>query len=456
MFASSEELVSYLFFSNSKLLPIPLGFSLKLTALGAGLRLVSTIFEAPASTFRTIHTPPALCIKPASMRYFYSACFALPAIFAFLFFKPVTNSHPELPIQNPSEKVMAYFKHINLASRAIYDNDFVSASGHYDEAFKFKAAPFYLDLKNAIIVNSKCGFYAKNNALLKIILQQKSVTGSKLFDEIPQYLFDAGNLETIRNLVAQTPKSSFDPLLHKAVLQLFNEGQAIGGFDQIDMIPDEKERNRLLKQAYQARDSLYDVSALKFMDLVKKSGFPNEDRVGFFMGEYDIWFTLEILIHGWLWNKPYSAEVLALVETEFKAGHIPANFYANCLEYAYDNWGKNRNVAHNVMNATIIHSGTDYYRPFVFYSDSLMNLVNSNRLAIGLDSFHIAQRQLVCTKFCPNHIGKILSIIPHHKYVNIPYGFVKNAFKEAGIEMETYRIDIRRITEECRCGEKGY
>jgi len=390
------------------------------------------------------------------MRYLYPACFALPAIFAFLFFKPETTIHPEAPIQAPSEKAMAYFKHINLASRAIYDNDFVSASGHYDDAFNLKAAPFFLDLKNAVIVNSKCGFYAKNNALLKIILQQKKITGSQLFDEIPQYLFDAGNLETIRNLVVQQPKSSFDPLLHKAVLQLFNEGQAIGGFDQIEFIPDEKERNLLLKQAYQARDSLSDVSALKFINLVKKSGFPNEDRVGFFMGEYDIWFILEILIHGWLWNKPYSQEVLALVETEFKAGHIPANFYGNCLEYAYDNWGKNRNVAHNVMNATIIHSGTAYYRPFVFYSDSLMNLVNSNRLAIGLDSFHIAQKQLVCTKFCPNNIGHILSIIHHYKYVNIPYGFVKNAFKEAGMEMETYRIDIRRITDECRCGEKGY
>lgn len=390
------------------------------------------------------------------MSYFYPTCFAFPAILAFLFFKPVTTPHPEAPIQAPSEKAMTYFKHINLASRAIYDNDFVSASGHYDEAFKWKAAPFYLDLKNAVIVNSKCGFYAKNNVLLKIILQQKYITGGKLFDEIPQYLFDAGNLETIRNLVVQQPKSSFDPLLHKAVLKLFTEGQAIGGFDQLELIPDEKERNRLLKQAYQARDSLYDVSVLNFLTLVKKRGFPNEDRVGYFIGEHNIWLILEILIHGWLWNKPYSQEVLALVETEFKAGHIPANFYGNCLEYAYDNWGKNRNVAHNVMNATIIHSGTAYYRPFVFYSDSLMNLVNANRLAIGLDSFHIAQKQLVCTKFCPNHIGKILSIIPHYKYVNIPYGFVKNAFKEAGIEMETYRIDIRRITEECGCGEKGY
>jgi len=391
------------------------------------------------------------------MRYLYPACFAFPAIFALLFFKPATTKpFPEAPMHAPSEKAMAYFKHINLASRAIYDNDFVSASGHYDEAFKLKAAPFYLDLKNAVIVNSKCGFYAKNNALLKIILQQKNITGGKLFDEIPQYLFDAGNLETIRDLVVQQPKSSFDPLLHKAVLQLFNEGQAIGEFEKLELISDEKERNRLLKQAYQARDSLYEVSVLNFLTLVKKRGFPNEDRVGYFMGEHNIWLVLEILIHGWLWNKPYSADVLALVETEFKAGHIPANFYGNCLEYAYDNWGKNRNTTHNVMNATIIHSGKDYYRPFVFYSDSLMTLVNNNRLAIGLDSFHVAQKQLVCTKFCPYNMGHILPIIHHHKYVNIPYGFVKNAFKEAGIEMATYRIDIKRITEECQCVEKGY
>ncbi len=386
------------------------------------------------------------------MRYPYPIYFAIPVLLIFLFGSSRATQHPEAP----STATMAYFKNINLASRAIYDSDFAGASAHYDEAFKFKAAPFYLDLKNAVIINSKCGFYTKNNALLKIMLQQKNVNVSKLFDEFPVYLLDPGNLETIRNVQTQPSKSGFDPILYKAVLQLFEEGQTIGGFEQLEQIRDEKERSRLLKQAYQARDSLNNVNALKFINLVKKSGFPNEERVGYFVGESNIWTIVEILITGWLRHEVYGPQILDLLETEFKAGHIPANVYGNCLEYAYDNWGKKRNPAHNVMNATIIHVGMDYYRPFVFYSDSLMNLVNTNRLAIGLDSFHIAQKQLVCTKFCPNNPGHMIAIIPHYKYVNIPFGFVKNAFKEAGIEMESYRIDVRRITEECRCGEKGY
>lgn len=390
------------------------------------------------------------------MRNTYPVFFPLFPILAFLFFNPLDSRRLNAADDTAGEPIMAYFKHLNLASRAIYDNDFVSASKHYDEAFKFKASPFYLDLKNAVIVNSKCGFYEKNNALLKLILQDKQVVGTQFAGEFPPVLFNSENLEFLRQLKLHAPKPAFNPQLARAVLQLFNEDQNIGDFERIDAMPKGRKQDSLLQQALKNRDSLADANVLKFISLVKKNGFPNEDRVGYFMGEHQLWLVLEILIHGWLRHETHGPHILALVEKEFKAGHIPANFYGNCLEYAYDNWGKNRNPAHNVMNATIIHSGADYYRPFVFYSDSLMNLVNTNRIAIGLDSFHIAQRQLVCTKFCPNSIGHILSIIHHYKYVNIPYGFVKNAFKEAGIEMETYRIDIRRITEECRCEEKMY
>ncbi len=234
--------------------------------------LVSPISRAPALTPYPL-CPSALFLKPKPMRYLYPIYFAIPVLALILFGSSGATGHPVVP----STAIMAYFKNINLASRAIYDSDFAGASAHYDEAFKFKAAPFYLDLKNAIIVNSKCGFYAKNNALLKIMLQQKNVNVSKLFEEFPVYLLDPGNLETIRKVQAQPSKSGFDPMLYKAVLQLFEEGQAIGGFEQLEQIRDEKERSRLLKQAYQARDSLNNVNALKFInfllaDVVVQSG----------------------------------------------------------------------------------------------------------------------------------------------------------------------------------------
>lgn len=396
----------------------------------------------------------ALWTKPEPMRntYILPCSFLVVSLFAGHLFR-----QPAVPSSDTPDEAMAYFKNINLAARALYDNDFFSAAKHYEAAFQHKATPFYLDLKNAIIVNNKCGFYAKNNALLKLILQDKQVSAATLAMEFPPSLLDSKNLEYLRQLGTPAPKPAFNPILKKALLQLHHDFQDAGGLDRIDLMPGGPKKDSLLKQGLKMRDSLNALNALKFIQLVKKQGFPTEERIGFFMEEdLDIWTVVEILITSWLRHPEYGRQIFGLMETAFKAGSIPANVYGNCLEYAWDNWDKNRNHDHNVMNITLIHSGNSYYRPFVFYSDSLMNLVNKNRLAIGLDSFHIAQKQWVCTKFCPTLGRKLLPLLHHYKYFDIPRGFVKNAFKQAGMEMESYRIDIPRILEECHCEEKLY
>ena len=120
----------------------------------------------------------------------------LIAGFLFCFTTSASSQIHHRPPLDP--KLANYFKSVNLAARAIYDNDFARASAHYEEAFRHKTYPFYADLKNAVIVNSKCGFFEKNNALLKILLDQKRIDTTQLFLELPPRLFDANNRAFIR------------------------------------------------------------------------------------------------------------------------------------------------------------------------------------------------------------------------------------------------------------------
>ena len=75
-------------------------------------------------------------------------------------------------------ELSSYFVSINLAAREIHKDNFEAASRHYTEAFRHKSLPFFSDLKNAIIVNSRLGYHEKNADLLKITLRDKHLDTS--------------------------------------------------------------------------------------------------------------------------------------------------------------------------------------------------------------------------------------------------------------------------------------
>ncbi len=338
-----------------------------------------------------------------------------------------------------------YFRYVNLAARAIYRNDFVAAASYYEEAFKRKSNPFFVDLKNAILVNGKCGLYAKNEPLLRILINDKQIDADRLLADLPPRVFDNSNLEFIRALQqAKASKKKKPNVLETEIRKLFAADQQILGY--VNIYSDKE-----------CRDSANNANTLKFIDLYRKLGFPSEEKLGVYYDDESSWSEILFTLLTNLQQTDHRSELLSVFKVEFLNGRIHPSVYASLLDFA------NRNIRqqkqeYNFMNTTINVVDGKNYRPFVYYSDSLMRVVNTNRTSIGLDSFHIVQKQVICAKFCPDVPREkgIIEMAPYTRIDIMPSGFVRAAFEKEKQDMAKWEINTEKIVKECGCREKVY
>ncbi|MBP6827689.1 MAG: hypothetical protein KA165_14095 [Saprospiraceae bacterium] len=363
----------------------------------------------------------------------------LIAGFLFCFTTSASSQIHHRPPLDP--KLANYFKSVNLAARAIYDNDFAGASAHYEEAFRNKTYPFYADLKNAVIVNSKCGFFGKNNALLKILLDQKRIDTTQLFLELPPRLFDANNRAFIRTCRPEknaTRKN--DDILKYEFYTIFSD-------DQGDVL---------------TQPDVNNVQSTRFIELYRKYGFPTEEKIGCFTEDHtENWQNIQVLMQNFIKHRDADAEkILQILQTEFEKGNIPPSVLANCYDCKHDN-SKEHGQEYYFQNELVVSTNKKTYRPFIYYSDSIMTVINTNRLSIGLDSFHVAQKQFICSKFCdiPGCTDPKSSTIQPVSYINIsilPFGFVKAAFEKEKQDLAWYQIQTEAAAVKCACEKKQY
>jgi hypothetical protein len=358
------------------------------------------------------------------------------------------NNDFDTPLSNPNLK--KYYHHINLAARAIYKNDFLGASTQYDSAFTYKNVPFYAHIKNFILVNNKCGFYNKNDRYIRILFNKPRIDTTILFQHIPKKVFDNQNLLLINKLQGQLePKKKDERNLAKPLREIFILDQKAHDFTNN---PDPNNIQAFVK----VRDSIDNAHALKFLCLYETEGFPTEENVGVFYDKHQEWsFVIQILLWHFLQTDARS-QILELMEKELQNGNLHPSNYASLLDFANHN-SKNWKKEYNFMNTTIFIVQEDYYRPFVYYSDSLMREVNTNRISIGLDSFHITQKQVVCEVSC----GKIqdhlfIGMSQYSKVEILPYGIVKYSFEKENLDLSKYRINTEKIITECNCQDKYY
>lgn len=343
------------------------------------------------------------------------------------------------PVMPP--ELAKYFQSVNLAARAVYDNDFIRAAGHYEEAFRHKASPFYADLKNAIIVNSKCGFFEKNNALLKRLLNDKRIDTIQLFKQLPRRLFDQNNLAFIRKQVALSrKKGQFDPILLQEYLRIHENDQ----------------------EAVMLQPMAKDVNSSQFIALYRQRGFPSEEKIGCFVQDsIERWGRIDVMMCNFIkYRTADSDTILQILGTEFQKGNIPPSILANCYECAHLN-ARVKKPEYNCQNELVSMTNKQIYRPFLMYTDSLMTLINSNRVAIGLDSFHIAQKQFICGNYChiPDRTDPTKNTIQTVNYISIsdyPYGFVKWAAEKDKVDLNWYLLDTKSMAFRCGCEKKQY
>ncbi len=288
----------------------------------------------------------------------------------------------------------AYYKYTNLAARAIYDNQFEQASTLYDTAFMHKTNPFFEDLKNYILLNAKCGLPQKNDEPLHWLMINKQVDTARLFNQLPKRLFSKENLATINKITKAQKKSKMaETMFHKSLRDMFRIDQEIRDYDGISQ-KDYETR----KAIYARRDSVDQENFSRFEKLYDQYGFPGEETIGVFYDNDHQWGeVVYILLRHFvqLGNEETSDRVLRIIRNAFYAGELHPSIYATLMELIGNHPVAPR-PGFNFMKTTMNLVLGEIYRPFVFYTDSLMQEVNTNRISIGLDSFHITQKQVVC------------------------------------------------------------
>jgi len=355
--------------------------------------------------------------------------------------------------EGPVDSLLEYFRYINLASRQIYRNDFLKASLSYDSAFLYKKYPFFVDIKNYMLVNSKTCQFQKNDPYLKMLIRDKQVDTAFLFVELPLRVFSDDNLKLINNLQKKyhIGKKSWNKL-QQDIHDMFILDQKVRDYQPYDMR--DKEIN---KQVYHRRDSTDAENARRFIQICANIGFPSEEKIGVNYQNNSTWTnTIYILLWHFTGSELMKNEIISLIEKEFHQGNIHPSLYASLCEVYNENAFPPR-PDFNFMNSTVNLVNGIPYRPFVHYSDSLMRGVNTNRISIGLDSFHITQKQVICGYFYTAPEGRtMIRMANYPKIEEYPYGMVKYSFEQANEDMNKYIINKEKILTEGKCEEKCY
>lgn len=350
------------------------------------------------------------------------------------------------------DKLLNYYQHVNLAARAIYRNDFEAASCQFDTAFTFRQVPEYCDVKRFILVNSKCGLYAKDNRFIPVLLNNFRIDTAVLFKNIPRRVFNAGNLALINSL--QNRKNSVkksDNRLEKALREIHTLDE------KTHDVKAEYGAGMSWKAYHRMADSIDNDNARRFLRLSELEGFPSEESVGVYYDEEQEWCSVIYFLLMRFLRTDAQPEILDWMEQAFQLGKINPSNYASLLDYVNQNSADCWKKEYNFMNTTLCIVQGKFYRPFVYYSDSLMREVNSNRIAIGLDSFHITQKQVVCIQLCHKEPGMpAIEMAPYPRIDELPYGFVKYAADKENQGLSKYLINTKKILAECQCEEKYY
>ncbi len=351
-----------------------------------------------------------------------------------------------------------YYHYINLAARAIYQNEFDQAAACYDTAFMHKAHPFYVDLANFVRVNYKCGRQEKNDSAIYRMMVEKHVDSTSLYLHIPKMWFSANNLKQIRKL------SNHSKLMQKVSLQveqalrkIWEADQGVREYDKIPMMSREE-----IQAMYQRRDSIDSVQVLSFKTLIRTYGFPDEEMLGVDYHDSLSWNSvLRVLFLHFLQREDPSGrlELINIILNAVNIGDWNSSLAASLLDYVNIRTGESLGMGQNFMYTSVYLVMGELYRPFVFYTDSLMQITNLNRTAIGLDSFHIAQKQAVC-----QYLGSekqldrkdMVIMLPWAAYDELPPGLVRQSAKDANADLASYKINTTRILDACRCEEKKW
>lgn len=266
-----------------------------------------------------------------------------------------------------------YYKHISNSKVYFVENKYEFALDEYKIAFKKKNKPFFVDIKNALVVAEHLG----DKCFIKTLSEFLNKKGLKL-QESKDFDFS-----TTKDFISSLKSKQI--IKNDILLNIFENDQNV-----------RPNRPFLSEVEIKSRDSMDHVNYSRFITMVEKYGFPTEEEYGYFVGETNLWQVVNVLCVHFILSG-YHNEILELLDLSFHKGDIPNGVYANLIDRSYDSF---QSGSSSVEHRYLVKIGAKDYYNILDKSKAIVDAINSRRAEIFLDSLHISQNYFLSKHYC--------------------------------------------------------
>lgn len=352
--------------------------------------------------------------------------------------------------KNKSSSSDNYYLFVNQGDRNLYYANFTEAKRHLYLAFEINNNPYYHDIYKMILCNSKIKNGQDNLKWLEKLVEDKNIH-PKLIKFQLKGLLSESDIKYLDTTTYVERRS----VVKSELLKLMEIDQKIRDYSKCDSVADPQLKRKCLQNLFTIRDSVDEINALKFINLINTYGIPSENEIGVYLKGTDKTESFNNLFYIFgihflqtsLKNKIYDIFCRGLQEGKFHP-----ELFGAIYDFKQDN-EEAFNFGKKMLNTTIVKTDGKLYKPFIHYTTANLDSINNNRIKIGLDSFHIVQRQILSDLICQKQ-GNIIPMHSFPQFVDYPYSFVKAAFEKENMDLKAYELKTEKISNECKCIEK--
>jgi hypothetical protein len=339
-----------------------------------------------------------------------------------------------------------YHESINLGNRSLYLCDYEKAEKYYLSADSVENF-FFEDFKKLVFVTHKLDDKDKVFEYLKFLVGKRNFNPNMFAKEFPYLAIKGTEMKILTNLFLES-KGNYTSSSISAIREIFKSDQEVRRYEDI-----KSAQSDIAKSIYKSRDSLDEINAERLLALLREHDWPNEATSGIFIYD-DLPWTRVFYVLGihFVRDQP---ELLKYFLSNVKKGNVHPSDYASIADFYYENTERKDSTL-NYMNTTVDLVLGEPYSRLVDQQDSIMNYVNKNRAAIGLDSFHVTQKHVIASRYglCNRFRDANISISSYPYIATVSAGFAKFAFSVEKEDMNKWKINLDNLKSPCACQKR--
>ena len=358
---------------------------------------------------------------------------------------------PEAAHTQSMHPQIEYHRLVNEAKQKMLEKDYSNAAHLFKSAFSQTEKIYFYDLKNYVISCRKSGF--DEQRLIGKLFKYCDYDTTRLYAQIPKILFQTydGIAYDFKDRSDNEEQINIE---YKNQLNRMYLSSSVYIRDLLEKIQSE---SPLIKSEKLEKDYVDSLNLLHFKGLIKDYGFPHEDEVGFMINDS---LNLYDMLINFLMNYKNDPLAMSYFDSLMMSEKVYPQLYANLFDSRKSNEDYSFSLEPYFIASTINISDKRIWKPFVYFSDSILKEVDNHRAVIGMDAFHVQQKQVLCGYLCAKADTtnqKFIQLNPLHSIPIVPYGMVKSSFDmDETLDYKDYIIDVEAAINECDCEALKY